>query len=107
MHFFANTQEGEILQHTIQLCGMTKALGDRYAGALVNAVQPLVVCKCHPPKHTIEILMAEFAGGQSLKEPEQQAELTRMLQRIEQVTTLSTTQGVRSLQEAWSAHVQP
>ncbi|EGR51027.1 uncharacterized protein TRIREDRAFT_104071 [Trichoderma reesei QM6a] len=41
---FARNIEGEILQHTIQLCGMTKALGDRYAGALVNAVQPLVVC---------------------------------------------------------------
>lgn len=31
--------------HTIQLCGMTKALGDRYPGALVNAIQPLVVCR--------------------------------------------------------------
>ncbi|KAL7807438.1 fungal-specific transcription factor domain-containing protein [Trichoderma gracile] len=86
---FARTIEGEIMQHTIQLCGMTKALGDRYAGALVNAVQPLVIC------------------GQSLKEPEQQAELTRILQRIERVTTLSTTQGVRSLQEAWSAQEHP
>ncbi|PTB66646.1 hypothetical protein BBK36DRAFT_1118263 [Trichoderma citrinoviride] len=85
---FARAIEGDILKHTIQLCGMTKALGDRYAGALVNAVQPLIIC------------------GQSLKKPEQQAELIRMLQRIERVTTLSTTQGVQSLQEAWIAHGQ-
>lgn len=44
-------QKGEILKHTIQLCGMTKALGDKYSGALVNAVQPLVVCKCCHFKH--------------------------------------------------------
>ena len=25
---------------------MTKALGDEHPGALVNAVQPLVICKC-------------------------------------------------------------
>ncbi|KAL7942758.1 fungal-specific transcription factor domain-containing protein [Trichoderma barbatum] len=83
---FARAIEGEILKHTIQLCGMTKALGDRYPGALVNAVQPLVVC------------------GQSLRKPEQQAELVRMLQRIERVTTLATSQGIRSLQGAWSLH---
>lgn len=41
----SNKKKGEILKHTIQLCGMTKALGDKYPGALVNAVQPLVVCE--------------------------------------------------------------
>ncbi|KAL7932839.1 fungal-specific transcription factor domain-containing protein [Trichoderma chlorosporum] len=83
---YARAVEDEILRHTIQLCGMTKALGDQYPGALVNAVQPLVVC------------------GQTLKKPEQQAELVRILQRIERVTTLATSQGIQSLEEAWSSH---
>ncbi|UKZ54297.1 hypothetical protein TrVGV298_008105 [Trichoderma virens] len=86
LQFARAVEKGEILKHTIQLCGMTKALGDKYPGALVNAVQPLVVC------------------GQSLKNPEQQAELVRILEQIERVTTLATSQGIQSLQEAWSSH---
>lgn len=41
----ANNRKAEIMRHTIQLCGMTKALGDKHPGALVNAIQPLVICK--------------------------------------------------------------
>ena len=37
--------KAEILEHTIQLCGMTKGLRSKHVGALVNAVQPLVICK--------------------------------------------------------------
>ena len=33
----------QIERHTLQLCGITSALGDRSPGALVNAVQPLVI----------------------------------------------------------------
>ncbi|CAM1502646.1 Fc.00g074220.m01.CDS01 [Cosmosporella sp. VM-42] len=83
---FARSIEVEILKHTIQLCGMTHALGDKHPGALVNAIQPLVIC------------------GRCLKKPEEQAELVRMLQRIEEVTTLTTSQGIQSLREAWDLH---
>jgi hypothetical protein len=37
--------QAEIRSHTIELCGMIKALGSKHPGALVNAVQPLIVCK--------------------------------------------------------------
>jgi hypothetical protein len=37
--------KAEIRSHTIELCGMVKALGFKHPGALVNAVQPLIVCK--------------------------------------------------------------
>jgi len=82
---FARSVEAEILKHTIQLCGMTKALGSKHPGVLVNAVQPLVVC------------------GRSLKKQPEQLELVRMLRQIEQDTAWSTAQGVQALQEAWSA----
>ncbi|KIV83267.1 hypothetical protein, variant 1 [Exophiala sideris] len=77
--------EAEIRSHTLQLCGMAQTLGDRYPGALVNAVQPLMIC------------------GQSLKTPEEQDELVQILQRIEKVTTLSTAEGIQSLREAWES----
>jgi hypothetical protein len=32
----------------MELCGMVKALGFKHPGALVNAVQPLIVCKSCP-----------------------------------------------------------
>lgn len=87
IHFlqFARAVEVEILDHTAQLCGMTKALGNRHPGALVNAVQPLVIC------------------GRCLKKPEEQAELVRILRRIEQNTKWTTLQGIQSLQQAWAS----
>jgi hypothetical protein len=37
--------EAGIQEHTSQLCGMIKCLGSKHPGALVNSVQPLVLCK--------------------------------------------------------------
>ncbi|KFY00132.1 hypothetical protein O988_03501 [Pseudogymnoascus sp. VKM F-3808] len=89
IHFlhFARAVEDEILKHTIQLCGMTKALGSKHPGALVNAVQPLVIC------------------GRSLKEPKEQAELVKMLRCIEKDIKWTTSQGIQSLQEAWGSNI--
>ncbi|ERT02501.1 hypothetical protein HMPREF1624_00800 [Sporothrix schenckii ATCC 58251] len=80
---FARALETEILEHALQLCGMTKTTGDKHPGVLVNAVQPLVIC------------------GRIFKKPDEQAELVHMLQRIEEVTAVSTAEGIQSLNEAW------
>ncbi|KAJ5805068.1 hypothetical protein N7474_010955 [Penicillium riverlandense] len=87
LHFARRIEKAEIMRHTIQLCGMTKALGSNHPGALVNAIQPLVIC------------------GRSLRKADEQAELIRILRRIEQVTTLGTFQGIQSLRQAWSLHI--
>lgn len=41
----STVSKAEIRDHTIQLCGMIKCLGNKHAGALVNSVGPLVLCK--------------------------------------------------------------
>ncbi|KAJ2968180.1 hypothetical protein NQ176_g9304 [Zarea fungicola] len=83
LHFW-RIVEAEIRRHTLQLCGLTQSLDNRYPGALVNALQPLVIC------------------GQSLKTLEEQDELVHMLEQIEKSTTLATAQCIESLREAWS-----
>jgi hypothetical protein len=42
--------QGQIRSHTIELCGMIKALGSKHPGALVNAVQPLIICTSYPSR---------------------------------------------------------
>jgi len=85
IHFLrlARSIEAEIRSHTIELCGMVKALGFKHHGALVNAVQPLIVC------------------GRTLKDLDEQLELLKLLRQIEQNTAWSMVQGIQSLQEAW------
>jgi hypothetical protein len=87
----------------LQLCGMTQALGNKYPGALVNAVQPLVICEFGFIIHQL-LPLTMLLGGQSLKTPEEQEGLIHMLEQLEQVTTLTTSPGIASLRHAWSSH---
>jgi hypothetical protein len=77
---------------------MIKALGSKHPGALVNAVQPLIVCKFILP-HVI--FTTHYSGGRTLKDMDEQLELLELLRKIEQNTAWSTEQGIQSLQEAW------
>jgi len=43
--YLFGSSKAEIREHTLQICGMIKCLGSRHAGALVNSVGPLVLCK--------------------------------------------------------------
>ncbi|RFU25259.1 hypothetical protein B7463_g11080, partial [Scytalidium lignicola] len=79
--------EADIREHTVQLCGMIKCLGSKHAGALVNGVQPLILC------------------GRSLKNRDEQLELVRMLRQIERDTAWPTGQGIQSLQKAWGRQI--
>ncbi|KAH8804367.1 hypothetical protein F5884DRAFT_795864 [Xylogone sp. PMI_703] len=83
----ARMVEEDIREHTVQLCGMIKSLGSRHPGALVNGVQPLILC------------------GRSLKNREEQLELVRMLRQIERDTAWPTNQGIQSLQKAWGRQI--
>jgi hypothetical protein len=46
--YLFHTSKAEIREHTLHICGMIKCLGSRHAGALVNSVGPLVLCKKPP-----------------------------------------------------------
>ncbi|PMD48157.1 hypothetical protein L207DRAFT_505204 [Hyaloscypha variabilis F] len=83
----ARSIEDEVRSHTIGLCGMTKGLGSKHPGALVNGVQPLIIC------------------GRTLKDSNEQLELLSLLRQIEQTTAWSTLQGIECLQDAWRSQI--
>lgn len=79
---------------------MTKALGTKHPGALVNAVQPLIFCEyCESSEYCFT---DRYLGGRCLKKSDDQAELIQLLQQIERDTKWAISQGIQSLQEAWS-----
>jgi hypothetical protein len=81
---------------------MIKGLGSKHPGALVNAVQPLIICMLYNLRLDAR---TDGLGGRTLKDSNEQLELLSMLRQIEQTTAWSTVQGIQCLQDAWRSQV--